>query len=468
MLMLLLLACSGSEVVTAEVAAVAVSPDPDAPVPAPEAPNVLLVSLDTLRADHTSPYGYERDTTPYLSELAASGALFENSYSQASSTTPTHASMFSGRFPQHHGTLGDRHALAEHELTLAEHLAAQGWRTVGAASSAKFDRESGFAQGFQSWSVFTALPKNRRSAAVNQVVHETAAIADSRPFFAFAHHFDAHAPYATPAPWRTRWHPGGLQPAPERTVEWLKRHREARVPPDILAYIVGLYDGGLGYMDHNLKALIDGLKPANQRSTLILVTSDHGEAFGEHGYFGHSGRVDEELVRVPLVISWPGQVVAGTRSRAAAQSVDLFPTVVELLGLPKPEGLAGRSLAGELRGEPAEVGAVGAGPAEVVVVLQAPSLWAVLATIEGRRFKLVMEKPGQLEVFDLTSNPTGDVDLSRIYRPQREQLIGLAEELGMPLDGRTLAVVAPDRVIHEEQRRQLQAIGYLEDEEGAD
>lgn len=431
------------------------------PTPAPaDAPNVLLVTLDTVRADHTTPYGYERDTTPALAALARGGARFTHSYAQAPATTPTHASLFTGRLPQDHGCFGFENSMAESELTLAEHLRANGYRTMGAATSMKFDAGSGLWQGFDAWELFGHLPKNERSDAVRTAVSEFAALPDARPFFAFAHLFDAHAPYAPPEPWLTRWHPGLPSPEPARTVRFVSSHQTTPVEPEVLTYLLGLYDGGLGFADQNLAALLSGLHPGNGRETLVIVTSDHGEAFKEHGYLGHSEWLHEEIVRVPLVVSWPGRVTPGLEIDAVAQSVDLFPTLVELLHLPAPPGLAGRSLAPALLGGALPV-ATG-GPAEVVPMFADPLNWALAATLDGRRFKLVKQEKRPLVLFDLDTDPGGHVNVAGANPGAVRTLRALGRRLGMTVNGKGRKGSATTRSLSDEQREQLRAIGYEE------
>jgi len=432
-------------------------------------PNVVVISLDTVRADHLPFYGYERNTSPALAALAAKGAVFENSYSQTSSTVATHASLFTGRYPFQHRMYGYRQQLKEEEHTLAEYLRDHGYRTFAITSSVRFEPTSGYPQGFDTYETLYRLEKNERSERVTDLALENAEKLDSMPFFAFLHYFDAHAPYAAPEPYRTLWHPGLVAPRPEDTVEFLKRHRWPGVviAPKVIDYLRALYDGGLRYQDESLRRLFEGLETMDGgRPTLLIVTADHGEEFKEHGFLSHSFFLHEELVRVPLVMVFPGVIEAGRRIRAPIQTVDLFPTIVELLGLPASEELSGRSFAARLQGGDA-LAQPDYTEARDVVVLEAALSWSVIATLGTGRFKLVTGRENGLYRLDV--DPTADADVAYKYPDETQQLLEIAEAVGMQQARSQVRPPSPRREVPNEAEvlERLRAIGYVEEAEAA-
>jgi arylsulfatase A-like enzyme len=360
------------------------------PQVSPSLPNVLLVSIDTLRADHLASYGYFRETAPTLSKMAARGAQFDESYSQSASTVPTHASIFSGELPAQHETWGYEERLSRSALTIAEHLRAHGYRTFGLASSGWFAERSGFHQGFESFDVFDELDRNERSQRVVGIaLGHMNAPGGGEPWFGFVHLLDPHAPYSSPEPFVTRWHPGHEAFPPRQSGKYLRKQLDSdgAIPPDILEYVIGLYDGAISYMDTHLERMFEELQPANGRSTLIVITSDHGEEFMENGTILHARFVHEVMVRVPLLFVWPGRIAPGIKVRGVAQSVDLFPTVLDLLDLPAVDGLPGRSHAAVLLGAEEPERPRG-GIRDVVLLQESPEVWGVIATLETGRFKL--------------------------------------------------------------------------------
>jgi len=430
-------------------------------------PNVLLVSIDTLRADHLAAYGYERETAPSLTRLAGEGARFSNAYAQASSTVPTHASLFTGRFPFQHGAYHVGLAVRDEERTLAEHFAAAGYRTFGGASSVRFRGRTGFDQGFEVFERFDELDKNERSRALTTRVLEWIG-ADDGPWFAFVHYFDPHQPYAPPEPWRSRWHPGLPSPAPEATSDYLYFHDapDRPVPPRVLEYLRALYDAEIRFLDVELERLLAPLAPApGSPGTLVVVTSDHGEEFKEHGGLSHARHLHEELLRVPLIVWWPGRIAAGTVVSAPAQSVDVLPTLLELAGLEVPDGLAGRSRREELLGAPAGGGSdpeTPPPPAAPVFAQIKDSRWALSADVAGSRFKYVSRDDVPHRLFDLSADPGERRDLLHERPEVVAELRRLAATMGVDAPPEVPLIAEP---VAPEVRERLREIGYVEEAE---
>jgi arylsulfatase A-like enzyme len=311
-------------------------------------PSLLLVTLDTTRFDHTSLGGSARDTTPRLAALAREGATFDLAYAPTSTTGPTHATLFTGLSPLRHGVLKNGAPLDSARETLAERLAAEGWRTGAFVSSFVVSRRFGFDQGFADYddrfekatSTYTEAFwegqairdafDRRGNATTDRALRWLEANAGRAPLFAWVHLFDPHAPYVPPEGFARRFEP----------------------PPgaDALARDVARYDEEIAFADAELGRLLDGLERLGLApSTIVAVTADHGEGLMDHGHMEHGVHVYEEQVRVPLVLRWPGRI-APRKEAAPVELADLHPTLLALLGLAPPPGVEGRSLAPALLG----------------------------------------------------------------------------------------------------------------------
>jgi arylsulfatase A-like enzyme len=352
--------------------------------PAPAgAPNVLLIVIDTARARNFSLYGYARPTTPRLDGLAATGAVFERALSTAPWTLPSHGSMFTGRWA-HEMSADWRQPLDTSDSTLAEALAAHGYLTAGFVANTGYgSREHGLARGFAHYEDYpislgqvahsSALLRtiannfrlrtlvkndehlNRVSAdEVNHRFLGWLAAADlARPFFAFLNYYDVHGPYLPPPPFDTRFGPflpgGKLSPIHR----WNFQPGAPTPSPREVDTEKAAYDGALAYVDQRVGALLDELRRRGVLAkTLVIVTSDHGEEFGEHGVFDHGNSLYLASLHVPLVIWYPPRVPAG-RVAAPVSLRDLPATVLDVTGLRTARPFPGESLARQWGGRTA-------------------------------------------------------------------------------------------------------------------
>ena len=340
--------------------------------------NLVLISVDTLRADHLSLYGYERETSPHLDAWArACGTTFESVVASAPWTIPSHASMFSGLDALHHG--------ANHEarvptslITLAEILRDAGYTTVGITGGGYVNASYGFSQGFDHYLAWRspAAADAEPETNVEEALGWLEAHRES-PFFLFFHTYALHTPYRFRQPHLSRFRDLGEDASPrwigtrlrERgpedgfllTLDWIwlddpARKREG-TPLAASEFDWGrdLYDGGIAHMDVQMGHLFAGLSRLGlDRSTVMILTSDHGENLGEKGLVGHTNLYDTNLL-VPLVVARPGCRSGGRRVGDQVRSVDITPTALELLGVAAPAGLDGVSLVPLLEGRPANV-----------------------------------------------------------------------------------------------------------------
>jgi arylsulfatase A-like enzyme len=350
------------------------------PRPQAGAPNLLLITLDTLRADHIASYGYDRRTSPNIDRLAQGGAVFENAFSNSSWTLPSHASLFTGRLPDEHGA-DWLDPLNEKYTTLAEAMSAQGYLTGAfAANTSYVAPEWGLARGFSRFEVYGNsmtgdaattvygkklalnllprmgyydIPGRKRAFDVNREFLSWLDRNAGHPFFGFLNYFDLHDPYLTVSQHQTQFS-GNVTRGDLINFQFQAgafRRKPAFTPEEIQTEIDS-YDGCLSYLDAQLGELVAELvRRGLDKNTLIIVTSDHGEAFGNHDLFGHGNSLYMETLRVPLIFYWPGRIAQGLR---IAQPVSLHripSTAMELLSGAASASFPGESLTELLAGK---------------------------------------------------------------------------------------------------------------------
>jgi arylsulfatase A-like enzyme len=350
------------------------------PARPPGTPNVLLVVLDTVRADRLNLYGYQRATTPNLARLAGRGVVFGEARSAAPWTLPSHASMFTGRWPHELRVGGDR-PLDGRYPTLAEYLAGHGYATAGFVSNTYFcnswyglDRGFAHYEDYYEDNLIVSPGEALRCAALGRwlirsfgaatnarpetanTLKDARKISDDflrwveahrdRPFFAFLNYMDAHDPYLPPAGYDRHF---GLKPETPADIERIRRWHQVRpasVSKRDLTLIGDSYDDCLSYLDEQLGRLFDTLEVRGiLRDTIVIVTADHGEQLGEHGLYGHGKSLYRAEVHVPLLVFGPAGIPVGRYVSSPVSLRDLAATVVDRLGLNADSPLPGHSLA---------------------------------------------------------------------------------------------------------------------------
>ena len=342
----------------------------------PSLPDVVLITIDTTRADHCSVYGYERETTPNLERFAAEGARFDLAYAPMAVTAPAHASLFTSLYPVAHGVERNTLKLAPEARTVAEILRAAGYQTAAILSSFVMDARFGLAQGFDTYEddfdlagstlpakTFWGVPVgeghgfDRQADATSDMAIDVleGRLAD-RPLFLFVHYMDPHAPYVPPEPFRARFSStpaAATDLAPDGAAEELTESSEAATGGELTENEVDLYDAEIAYTDSEiarLLAALDRLGVADD--ALVILTADHGEGLKQRGLMGHGFSIHEEQVRVPLLIRWPGRIPAGRVVTSPVELVDVLPTLLDLIDLePRKTSFQGRSFARLLLGE---------------------------------------------------------------------------------------------------------------------
>jgi arylsulfatase A-like enzyme len=433
------------------------SRDRAAAPPAPPPPHVLLIVVDCLRADHVGAYGHPLPTTPNIDRLAAEGIRFESAYANATWTKPSMATLFTGLHPSEHGLLRvgepasdeiETDALPEDIPTLAESFRAAGYRTIAVVNQIHLKPEFGFARGFESY----RWVKNRSAYEINrELFEELGAQREGRPVFAWLHYIDVHWPYkrgrkdAPPELGIARMHPEPpLEQSREVIEAWVAEHmNEAN-----RRALETRYDREVAFADGAVGDLVERVRAAGALDdTWIVVTSDHGEGFLEHGRLMHGFRPYEEVARVPLVMRPPPRLglPRGVRSSLVSHA-DFAPTLTDLLGLRPLPDTTGRSYADVLRGRES--------PARTVLLQS-----ELASALRSGRHKLIVRQDEPLELYDLGADPAERRNLAT------ERCEGECVALRGELERRTRAL-GPQRVAGRgrftpEEAAELRALGYL-------
>ncbi len=445
-----------------------------------ESPNIVLISLDTLRADHTSIYGYPKEITPHLAQLAREAAIFDNGYTPASHTLLAHASMMTALYPETHGVIERSNTIASDDTLLAQVLHQAGYRTVAFINGGYLDPKYGFDRGFDVYDFAHDIKEGRSAEVTNQAIFEWLSEYEGRPFFLFAHYFDIHSdweylPYESAPTYKSKF----VGPAPDGfragdgkifASRFLgKMNKEKLLYTDAERdYVKSLYDAGIAYTDFHIGALIDKLREVNLLDrTIIIIVSDHGEEFQEHGNMLHT-QVFEEVVRIPFLISFPEMRGSPQRScrtdgkswrtfkarriETAAELVDLMPTIADCIGIPISSRIQGQSLMKLLEGDD---------QLNDRPVFVRNSSGSQMGIRKGKWKLIHAMKSGRSFLYDLKDDPGERENLAKRYPERAEVLLreleSWREESHLARSDDRRDVEVSDEVI-----KALEALGYVE------
>lgn len=438
---------------------------PDAVGKAPE--RVLVIVLDAAAASHFAYRGYPRQTTPRLDAMVAErGFLFSDAHGVTSSVLPAAIAALSGRHPVAPSSSVPAHRLVDEVVTYPEVFAAAGFATLGLSESPLVTDEYGIATAFAGFRAYPGIraiksihPRPRNHPATDKLLgHATRWIKKRKDerWLAYLHIMRPHSPYFGSRPYEAiyteRWYTWWGNPQSEMTV----RLAPERASPTVFQYFVDLYDENLTSADAHVADLIERLSSEGALDdTLVVVTSGHGEAFMEHGHVYHDVSVYDEVTRVPLLFLLPeGLEIAPGRSDARVSLVDLYPTLLDLFRLERPEGLEGRSLVPLMRG---------AAPEDDRVTVAQTSDATRFAFTRGQR-KLIVHVDTETqrivgqELYDLSRDPGERDDLSARGEAAPE-LLALAEDYVRATLGQT---TPPNPPRSEFKQYELEILGYLE------
>lgn len=422
-------------------------------------PNIILISIDSLRADHLHAYGYRRATSPNLDRLASEGALFETAMAPTSWTLPSHMTLMTSLPPEKHGVVSNRKRLGAGIPTLAERLQHAGYYTGGVVSATYLDGMFGFSRGFDEYDDYTLLhpsgdvsAKEVSSPGVTELalsfLRRRATSTDGHPFFLFVHLFDVHYDYNPPEPFANMFDPAyeGPTTGEARAMAHIRKRRD-------LDHVIALYDGEIAFVDAHIGNLLQALSALRmQDNTIVAVVADHGEEFFEHGRSGHFKTLYDEVLHVPLLVRYPGHIPAGKRVQGQVRLMDVPPTLLELAGLRVRKPASNHdamSLASELR-SPSDN--------RVPCLPAFGDLNATLASLRTSREKLIWNlRTNQRVLYNLVADPgeqhavAAAIDMN-LLTTQLKQWRSSASELDQ-----TERIEPGD-----EEKSRLQSLGYLE------
>jgi choline-sulfatase len=396
-------------------------------VPNLRKPNLVLVTIDTLRADRLGCYGYTKIETPNLDQLARKGVLFENAVTHTPLTAPSHASLFTGLYPTVHGVRDTGgFILPSSHLTIAEILRKQGWDTAAFVGSSVLKKHFGFDHGFAVYDDEMPKPDPRKVAA--EYAERRAGVVIDRavrwlasprrtPYFLWVHVFDPHSPYNPPSPFREK-------------------------------YLARPYDGEVAYTDRQLGRLFAAVaKQSPPENTLIAVLSDHGESLSEHGEYTHGVFLYDSTLRIAFLLSGPG-VPAGLRVKPQARAIDLLPTVLELMGGKAPPSVQGTSLVPTFKGKEAAAWSY-----EESLYPKINMGWAELRGIRTNRWKYI--RAPKAELYDLTQDPAETTNVIGSHPLEVQQLEAHLKAVSSGVE-KVETSLADKRTLS-----QLKSLGYL-------
>ena len=446
-------------------------------------PNVILISIDSLRADHVGCYGYERPTTPHLDRFAAEGVRFDEHISSSSWTLPAHASLFTSVPDSVHGCVeSDGVALSPSFTTLAERFQSGGYSTAGFYAGPYLHSAFGLGQGFdeyryvaenaaefgaaevRKWGLDPSAHARTHKGVTNPLVYEAASawLAErEEPFFLFLHFWDVHYDFTPPAPWDTRFNPGYNGPVTGENF-FFDQSIRADMPAADRQQLLALYDGEIGWTDSFLGRLREELERLGLAdNTVLAITSDHGTEFFDHGGKGHRTTLYEELIRVPFVLWYPSALESAV-VQTQTRSIDVGPTLLELADLPPLPDSSASSLLNLARGGTLQF--------DNLAVSELYSVGNRLRSVRIGQIKIVLDEnqpDAPLRWYDLSLDPSEqrarhDFDQGAGQAAQLAFLKAQAQllEAVSPRPGAPTAATLPPSVLEA-----LRANGYLGSED---
>jgi arylsulfatase A-like enzyme len=445
-------------------------------------PNILLVSIDSLRGDHVHASGYPRETTPAIDALARDGVLFRNAIAPSAWTLPSHLTLHTSLPPVVHRVENSHRRLGQRALTLAEVLRATGYDTAAVVGGPFLRASHGYAQGFNSYdeSVVTAATPTRQwnQGATSPVLVDRAlawlrdwrAERAQRPFFFFLHLWDVHYDYAPPPPYDRMFDPDYAGTLTSSDLESNPRINRD-MPRRDLEHLIALYDGEIRFTDDHLGRVFAWLEEAGVREdTIVIVTADHGDEFFEHGRKGHRKALFDESVRVPLVLRYPRRVPGGQVIPELVRLMDVAPTLLSLAAVERPEGFGVST--GPAAGLPVDLSSwlLGEEPAQtfprIVAFNRTTTRRFVHESVHTQSWKLIRSQSEHgvaFHFFDLTRDAGEQNDL--IASKARPRALAWLEKTLRTYRRHWLRAevgfAAPHRLDHETEAK-LRALGYVD------
>jgi len=449
-------------------------------------PNIVLIVMDTARQDRLSCYGYDRDTSPRLRELATESTVFDRAYSTSSWTSPSHASLFTGLYPASHGVTQENWRMSRELVTLAEVLSERGYETLGIVENSILSSEHGFHQGFADYHVTNQIQRMLDNAgatgrsetgnhATDLFLRNLREREPQNPFFVFVNLIAPHQPYDSSKQFMGEFvTDGDVELFGNMWPEYYLGEKE--FAPEELRHLNELYDAELLYTDHLVGLMVDGLMESGYwDDTVFIVTSDHGENIGDHGHMDHVFSLYETTVRVPLLIHDAARPGAGTVDDRPVSLVDIFPTLLEVAGVKRDDmPCQGLSLLSDDIAEDRAilseyywpVQALGRYDEDDRSSTRLDAFRRRLRSITVEDAKLVWGGDGRHELFNLAADPGELVNLLDLEAGVRE-LDALEQRLAETVSALEDEIkITPESVrtdeLDGETREALRSLGYLQ------
>lgn len=424
-------------------------------------PDIILITIDTLRADHMSCYGYHRQTSPFIDSIARESVVFTNAYSTSSWTSPSMASIFTGYYPRGHGVLhgvarGPKAAITGQEmlvkdfLTIAEVLKQDGYTTFGVSSNGHISSGTGFSQGFDYFATHWFMKSPAPNHSVKKWLKN---IREAAKYFLWIHYFDPHNPYAPRLPWYktyitrsnsfSKWVKEVMQ-NPKEYIEEIKKD------PNAFNVLTDRYDSEINYCDYHIKKLFELLQPGP--NTLVVITADHGEAFLDHGQLLHGDTLFEEEIRVPLIVQFPGKGKPVKTIHQPVSNRNILPTIVDIAGLDFTKKIPGKSLIPLISGDVTE-------PPEYVFYELDWIGWAQAVRCDNWKFLISGRDKKEIFLYDLQADPR---EVRNLIKKEPEHYILLDSRLKHWLNANPGFKAPKIRIpVDKDRENKLKSLGYL-------
>jgi arylsulfatase A-like enzyme len=437
-------------------------------------PNVIVVLVDTLRADRLGVYGNRNGLTPYLDDLARRGTVFSNAYAASSWTCPSVASLFTSRYPSQHQVTNLDARVSDSEVTLAERLQQARYRTLGFVANLRLTEQLGYGQGFERWNAYMSATKLRADRLRRRLLSSpemAAARGAQAPLFLYVHYMEPHAPYNVPPRYRKKFE-RRADPSIDSAaaVQKVLDLNFGALSGAELDHVTSLYDAEVAFLDDELRRLMAGLEARGLlEHSIVVVTADHGEELGEHQLIGHGTSLYNQELRVPLIVIGQG-VPAGRVVHEPVSLMDVAPSLLALTGEPAEPRFQGRSLVPLLQGRAASVDVV----AELV---QASTTFDPRrhssAIVRGNHKLLTISgnwrTVADAELYDLAADPAETKPVGYVGGPRQlpsgSPDLALAQDLVRALQEtqtRLASSVTPQEraPVDEKMRERLRGLGY--------
>ena len=399
-------------------------------------PNIVLIVIDTLRADHLPFYGYKKNTAPFLSKIASQGIVFENAFSASTWTAPATASIFTSLYPVQHGVIRgywasrnrkiELHRIPGKIKTIPEVLKEKGYKTYGAAANVNICSEQGFTQGFERFRLFPY----RKEEKINPQLKEWAKeIKSQKKYFLYIHYNDPHRPY-------------------HKRLPGYKERKNKR------SDIIARYDSEIHYVDQKIKDIFDFF--SWNKNTLLIVTADHGEGFTEHNQTGHSNTLYSEVLHVPFIIYFPEEDRVPKRIKCNVSTIDILPTITDYLGIENNETREGISLMPLILGETEEDTRRFFFPylrtQKDMTLLLRGTIW--------NDWKYIFSNKNTQELYNLKDDPGEKVNLSHMKKDMIKRL--LSKYFEFEKSCKKFKRESKKTKLEAEKIKELKTLGYVE------